>query len=179
MKKKFLVIGNRIPKSYFVTSGTGESDLAKHAGSYDRALRKAGIENFNFVPYSSLIPPEAKRVDLPKNYHFGSVLEGIMAVSTVKRGKRATAGLIVGWVYDESGNKVGGLVAEHNKNFEPEDARKHLKDCLHEMFEERFPKNYQLKEEEILGIESFVPKKKYGTALVVVGFLDYYYPILQ
>jgi arginine decarboxylase len=179
MKKKHLIVGNRIPRTYFVTSGTGESDLATHAGSYDRALRKAGIENFNFVQYSSLIPPEARRVELPRDYHFGSVLEGIMAVSTVKRGERATAGLIVGWVFDETGKKIGGLVAEHNKNFEPDNARKHLEACLNEMFVDRYPEGYELKDVEILGVESFIPKKKYGTALVVLGFLDYYYPILE
>ncbi len=27
-----LVIGNRIPKDYFITTGTGESDITIHAG---------------------------------------------------------------------------------------------------------------------------------------------------
>ena len=78
-----LVIGNRRPIEYFVTSGKGQSDLTDHAGSYDRALRDAGVENFNFIQYTSLIPPDAKKVDIPKEYSFGSVLEGIMSVSTV------------------------------------------------------------------------------------------------
>jgi len=32
---------------------------------------------------------------------------------------------------------------------------------------------------KIQGTESFVPKKKYGTALVALGFVNYHYPILR
>ena len=39
----FMLLANRIPKDFFITSGIGESDLAIHAGSYHLALREAGI----------------------------------------------------------------------------------------------------------------------------------------
>ena len=42
-----VVIGNRIPKDYFITKGTGESNIAVHAGSYHLALKAAGIEMAN------------------------------------------------------------------------------------------------------------------------------------
>ena len=32
---------------------------------------------------------------------------------------------------------------------------------------------------KIQGTESFVPKKKYGTALVALRFVNYHYPILR
>ena len=44
-----LVVGNRIPKDYFVTSGIGESEITIHAGSYHVALRDAGIEKQNIM----------------------------------------------------------------------------------------------------------------------------------
>ncbi|MBN2212904.1 MAG: arginine decarboxylase, partial [Bacteroidales bacterium] len=44
-----MVVGNRIPKDYFITKGTGESDIAIHAGSYHLALKAAGIEMANIM----------------------------------------------------------------------------------------------------------------------------------
>ncbi|MFW6371856.1 MAG: pyruvoyl-dependent arginine decarboxylase, partial [Bacteroidota bacterium] len=61
-----LVIGNRIPKDYFITSGTGESDIAVHAGSYHLALKKAGIEMANIMTYSSILPQIANKTSRPE-----------------------------------------------------------------------------------------------------------------
>ena len=36
-------VGNLIPHTFFVTKGSGESDLELHAGSYHMALYDAGI----------------------------------------------------------------------------------------------------------------------------------------
>ena len=44
-----IVVGNRIPKDYFVTKGHGESDITVHAGSYHLALKQANIETFNIM----------------------------------------------------------------------------------------------------------------------------------
>ena len=51
-----MLVGNRIPKDFFVTTGTGESDLTIHAGSYHLALKNAGIEMCNIMTYSSILP---------------------------------------------------------------------------------------------------------------------------
>ena len=40
-------VGNLIPNTFFITKGSGESDLEKHAGSYHMALYDAGISDFN------------------------------------------------------------------------------------------------------------------------------------
>ena len=40
-------VGNLIPHTFFVTKGSGESDLELHAGSYHMALHDAGISDFN------------------------------------------------------------------------------------------------------------------------------------
>ena len=51
-----LLIGNRIPQTFFTTSGVGESDITVHAGSYHLALKEAGIERCNIITYSSILP---------------------------------------------------------------------------------------------------------------------------
>ena len=40
-------VGNLIPNTFFITKGSGESDLEKHAGSYHMALYDAGISDFS------------------------------------------------------------------------------------------------------------------------------------
>jgi pyruvoyl-dependent arginine decarboxylase (PvlArgDC) len=69
-----------IPKEYFWVIGWGESDVGIESGSYDAALHMAGIENYNVMLYTSVLPPETvELVHLP-DIHHGSVLEGIIAV---------------------------------------------------------------------------------------------------
>src|SRR3989338_6402732 len=115
LQQKSLTIGNRIPKDFFVTSGTGESDITIHAGSYHLALKDAGIEKCNIITYSSILPAIAQKVEKPGNLVHGSVMETIMATADSKKGKRATAGIIFGWLYNKiTGEKYGGIVCEYH-----------------------------------------------------------------
>jgi len=171
-----MLIGNRIPYEYFITSGIGESDVTIHSGSFDQALRDAGIHNVNIVTYSSILPKKARKVE-KKELKFGSVAETIIAVANGESGQRVTAGLIIGWVYDDKGNKIGGLVAEYHGNDKEEFVKDFLRKNIEEMFKSRFPSNYVLKDIEI-HIRSFVPTKKYGTAIVAIVFVSYEYPEL-
>jgi len=57
MKK--CILGNRVPYEYFITSGSGQSNVGSEglpyeSGSYDEALTKAGIQNANIVEYTSM-----------------------------------------------------------------------------------------------------------------------------
>lgn len=77
------IISNLTPNAFFVTKGSGESDLELHAGSYHMALYDAGINDYNIMVYSSILPKTAHLVtmddiDLPP---FGSELKTIMSVS--------------------------------------------------------------------------------------------------
>ncbi len=176
IQEKFLMIGNRIPKDFFITSGIGESDVAIHTGSYHLALKDAGIENCNIITYSSMLPGIANEVEKPKLLH-GSVLETIMACSNATKGKRATAGLIIGWLYDRAtGKKYGGIVCEYSENGSEEEARKSLRLRLKELYENGFSDRFELRDVKIV-TRSFVPTKKFGTAIVAICFLNYVYPI--
>ena len=97
---KTLVVGTRIPQLYFTTTGSGQTDLGSghdpwETGSYDLALLKAGIENFNIMEYSSVLPPESKEIsqqEAKKYYHHGAVLETIMANVNGRQGDQLCAG---------------------------------------------------------------------------------------
>ena len=175
-----LVVGNRIPRSFFWTSGIGESDITIHAGSYHLALKEAGIERYNVMLYSSIMPSIAIETErpTPQEVVHGSVMETIMAVSSGERGKRLTAGIIYGWLYNKkTGQKHGGLVAEYSGNDEDAQARDSLRSSLRELYENGFAEDFELRDTR-LETRSFVPKKKFGTAMVVIGFKDYIFPIV-
>jgi len=82
-----MIISNRLPYEYFVTTGRGQSDagskgLPFETGSYDAALNDAGIENANIMVYSSVIPTEAKEISKEEGLgriKWGQVIESIKA----------------------------------------------------------------------------------------------------
>jgi arginine decarboxylase len=114
-QQRNLDIGNRIPRHFFITAGCGESDITVHAGSYHLALKDAGIESYNHIIYSSILPGIAEEVEKPAAYMHGSVMESIMAVANSHRSQRATAGIILGWLYNrQTGEKHGGIVCEYH-----------------------------------------------------------------
>jgi|SRR3989338_4976624 len=173
-----IIIGNRIPKDFFVTSGVGESDITIHAGSYHLALRNAGIEPYNIMTYSSTLPSVANKLDSkPKNLVHGSVMETIMACASSEKGKRATAGLIFGWIYSKiNGNKTGGFVCEYNGNLSEEEACESLKASLNELYVNGYEEDYELRDVELL-TKSIIPKKNFGTVLIALCFVNHLYPI--
>lgn len=174
-----LTIGNRIPKDYFVTSGRGESDITIHAGSYHLALKNAGIEMCNIMCYSSILPSIAREVKKSKTLVHGSVMETIMAVCNAEKGKRATAGIIYGWLFDKKkGEKFGGLVCEYNGDLPEKEARTQLRESLQELYTNGFSDKYRLENISCIS-NSFVPQKKFGTVLVALCFINYLYPVLK
>lgn len=173
-----MVIGNRIPKDYFITKGTGESDITIHAGSYHLALRKAGIERANIMTYSSILPAIATKIDKPHTYQHGEVMESIMAVAHGSKGERVSAGIIYSWLNNrKDGTKYGGLVCEHNGNYQLPVLMEMLYASLNELYVNGFEKDYYLSEPTLI-TESFVPEKTYGTALVALCFTSYFYPVI-
>jgi len=175
---KGIVVGNRIPSEYFTTCGIGESDITVHAGSYHLALKKAGIERANIMLYSSIMPAIAKERTKPYQMQHGEVMEVIMAAAHGNKGERVTAGIIYGWLYNkQTGKKYGGLVCEHNGNYTVEEIENLLRSSLDELYYNGFSDEYNLKDIKIM-TESFVPQKKYGTALVAICFTNFFVPVL-
>jgi arginine decarboxylase len=178
MKKlKFLLTENRVPTKYFVTKGKGQSDVGIHPGSYDAAVKDAKMENWNGVGYTSLLPPDAQQVPIPKVYPHGSELMMIMARCDCVKDQKASAALGRAWVNNEKEENVGGLVAEFSELGEDvgkKRANDFLNRSLKEMFERReYPSGYNLGKIEMVGFESIKPAKEYGTALVAIGFVEY------
>jgi arginine decarboxylase len=173
-----ILVGNRIPRDCFVTSGTGESDITFHAGSYHLALKSANIEMCNIMTYSSILPAIARKIDRPQQFEHGAVMETIMSVCNAGKGEYATAGIIYGWLHDKkTKQKLGGLVCEHYGNYRLNELHARLEASLEELYINGFSEKCHLKNIEKF-TESFVPKKEYGTALVALCFVNYVYPVI-
>jgi arginine decarboxylase len=175
---KGILVGNRIPRDYFVTKGTGQSDITVHAGSYHLALKDANIEMCNIMTYSSILPGIAQKIERPHHLEHGSVMESIMSVCTAEKGQQASAGIIYGWLHDKKTHeKYGGLVCEHFGHYDEHELTVNLKASLNELYVNGFDGQYHLQNIELI-TQSFVPEKKYGTALVALCFTNYVYPVI-
>ena len=174
-----ILIGNRVPRDYFVTKGNGQSDLTVHAGSYHLALKSAGIEMCNIMTYSSILPAIANEIERPPKLDHGSVMETIISTCTANSGERATAGIIYGWLFDKTNNqKYGGLVCELYGNCEVSEITERLHASIEELYYNGFSDDYCLSDRNVI-TESFIPEKKYGTALVGLCFVNYLYPVVK
>ena len=158
-------VGNLIPNTFFITKGSGESDLEKHAGSYHMALYDAGISDFNIMTYSSVIPATAHlatmdELDLPP---FGSEMKTIMAVSHGYQDEFVSAGVVYAWMYKDENfdEKVGGLVCEVSGRYRIETYGK-----------------YYLGELNFI-TEGITIEKRYGTALAALCFVDFLQPEIE
>jgi len=177
----YFEIGCRIPKEYFWVIGRGESDVGIETGSYDAALHMAGIENYNVVLYTSVLPPEAVELPHLPDIHHGSVLEGIIAVQhTDKPGTRITAGLLLAKVYRNSnGSYLGGFACEYTGNGSAEEAEANLQKAMQQLFARRYKSRHYKLEFGKSVVRTYAPEKSFGTILVGIGFATYLTPVLK
>lgn len=190
------VLGNRIPFEYFVTSGHNDTDIGPgddpwETGSYDLALMAAGIENFNVLKYTSVLPPESVEIDpnFAKTYfHHGAAIETIMSdLNGVQRDTLVTGvGRI--WVRTADDELVGGFAAEYKKRYEnqtvpEEQARAGAMDALHTSLMGEVNRRYDASaynvSEPTYTIDYLDVQKKYGTSLVALCWVSYIFPRLE
>jgi arginine decarboxylase len=143
------------------------------------ALRDAGIEMCNIMTYSSILPAIANEVPKPEILRHGAVMETIMATATAFAGDRASAGIIWGWLQNkQTGERQGGLVCEYNGCLEEPEVEQQLRASIEELYTNGYSDDFDLEETRLI-MRSFVPEKRFGTALVGLCFLNYLWPVLQ
>ena len=200
---KELILGNRIPYEYFVTSGSGESNVGSEGlpyetGSYDQALTKAGIENANIIEYTSVIPTHAKKVNKSeglKRIQWGEVLECIKAQANGDKGKFISSAVMTTDVYDPNGKYLGGFACEYSGSGTKEEAEKSLEGSIDGIIEHRkfgttkggakmykdniTDKGYKYHPGKLFVYEGLDVKKDHGTVLTAICFVSHRYPLLK
>ncbi len=126
-----MLTGTRYPTLAFITGGVGQAEdgippQPFETFCYDSALMQAKIENFNVVPYTSVLPKELFGNIYPvdkvtKYFHHGAVLEVIMAGNgaSIKDHRAIASGIGLCWGKDKNtGELIGGWAAEYIQYFD-------------------------------------------------------------
>ena len=123
-------LGTRYPTLGFYTGGAGQADdgippQPFETFCYDSALLQAKIQDFNVVPYTSVLPPELFGNIVPVDqvahtFKHGAVLEVIMAGNGAKstEHKAIATGIGIVWGKDKKGKFLGGWAAEYVEYFD-------------------------------------------------------------
>ena len=182
--------GPRIPTAYFATCGNGQSDQGippdpYETFSYDLALQQAGIENFNVVYYTSVLPPESYEVPLSAvapRIHHGAVLEAILAKAGGGKGDTVASGVGRVWAVDAKGNYIGGFAAEYEfvyakQKVAPDMAKAAaVKQLTASLDHELTIRGLTQKGEKVFTTDSLYITKNYGISLSALGFIGFIEP---
>ncbi len=185
-----MTIGVRYPTLAFITGGRGQSNdgippQPFETFCYDSALLEAKIENFNIVPYTSVLPKELYgnivAVDkVAQHFKHGAVLEVIMAANGANRDehKAIATGVGICWGRDKKGELIGGWAAEYVEYFDTpiddEIAEGHAKMWLNKSLSHELEIRGVEKHSEFQMFHNFVNiEQQFGYCLTCLGFLNF------
>ncbi len=187
-----MTVGTRYPTLAFHTGGAGQADdgippQPFETFCYDSALMEAKIQDFNVVPYTSVLPPELFGNIVPveqvqNTFKHGAVLEVIMAGNGARREehKAIATGVGIVWGKEKSGKFIGGWAAEYVEYFDT-----YIDDEIAQAHAEMWLKKSLNHELDIRGVEqhsdfqfyhNFVNiTQAFGYSLTALGFLNFEY----
>ena len=191
MEKDFVLL-SRYPTLAFITGGAGQAadgipPQPFETFCYDSALLQAKIENFNIVPYTSVLPKELFGNILPvdkvaAHFKHGAVLEVIMAGNgaRIEDHKAIATGVGVCWGKDKKGNLVGGWAAEYVEYFDTpidnEIAEGHAKMWLNKSLRHELAIRGVEKHSEFQIWHNFINiTQPFAYCLTAMGFLNFRY----
>jgi pyruvoyl-dependent arginine decarboxylase len=198
-----IILGNRVPYEYFITTGKGESNagskfLPYETGSYDAALYEAGIENANVIEYTSVMPTDAKEISREeglKRLQWGEVVECIKAQANGEKGSTISAAIMITDIHDPKGKYLGGFACEYSGSEDKNTVERSLEKSIEGMIERRgygvckdgikmykdniTDKGYKIHPGKVFEYESLDVTKKHGSVLTAICFVSYKYPTLS
>lgn len=190
-RKNMTTQGVRYPTFAFITGGAGQANEGIppqpfETFCYDSALMQARIENFNIIPYTSVLPKELFGKIVPINdkivsqFKHGAVLEVIMAANGASRDdhKAIATGLGVCWGKDKNGELIGGWAAEYVEYFDT-----HIDDEIAKGHSEMWLRKSLRHELELRGVKQHSEfqmwhnyvniTEQFGYCLTAMGFLNF------
>jgi arginine decarboxylase len=198
-----IILGNRVPYEYFITTGKGESaagseGLPYETGSYDAALNDAGIQNTNVIEYTSVMPTEAKEISKEeglKRIQWGEVMECIKAQSNGKKGSKVSAAVMTTTITDPKGKYLGGFACEYSGSGTRKDAEVSLSQSIAGMIKRRgygsikgelqiYKDNktdtgFIIHPGKIFVYEHMDVVEEHGTVFAVICFVSYKFPTMM
>ncbi len=185
-----MLTGTRYPTLAFHTGGAGQAEdgippQPFETFCYDSALTQAKIQDFNVVPYTSVLPPELFNNIVPVDdvvdtFKHGAVLEVIMAGHGARREdhKAIATGVGIAWGKDKKGNFIGGWAAEYVEFFDTfiddDIARVHAEMWLTKSLKHELMLRDVEKHSEFQFFHNFVNiEQAFGYSLTALGFLNF------
>ena len=185
-----MLLGTRYPTLAFHTGGAGQADdgippQPFETFCYDSALTEAKIENFNVVPYTSVLPPELYNNIVPvdkvtKFFKHGAVLEVIIAGNgaCINEHRAIATGVGICWGKDKEGKLIGGWAAEYVEYFptyiNDEIAKGHAEMWLNKSLNHELELRGVEKHSEFQIFHNYVNiKQQFAYCLTALGFLNF------
>ena len=185
-----MLLGTRYPTLAFHTGGTGQADdgippQPFETFCYDSALTQAKIENFNIVPYTSVLPPELFNNIVPVDkvtdyFKHGAVLEVIMAGNgaCINEHRAIATGVGICWGKDKDGKLIGGWAAEYVEYFptyiDDEIAKGHAEMWLNKSLNHELELRGVEKHSEFQMFHNYVNiTQQFAYCLTALGFLNF------
>ena len=184
-----MTYGTRYPTLAFHTGGAGQAEdgippQPFETFCYDSALAQAKIQDFNVIPYTSVLPPELFGNIVPvekveKNFKHGAVLEVIMAGNGARREDHKAIATGVGIVWGKKDNQfVGGWAAEYVEYFDTyiddDIAKAHAEMWLTKSLNHELQLRGMEQHSDFQFFHNFVNiEQAFGYSLTALGFLNF------
>lgn len=184
-----MTYGTRYPTLAFYTGGAGQAEdgippQPFETFCYDSALAQAKIEDFNVIPYTSVLPPELFGNIVPVDqvahtFKHGAVLEVIMAGNGARREDHKAIATGVGIVWGKKDNEfVGGWAAEYVEYFDTyiddDIARAHAEMWLTKSLNHELELRGMKQHSDFQFYHNFVNiEQSFGYSLTALGFLNF------
>ncbi len=185
-----MLTGTRYPTLAFHTAGAGQAEdgippQPFETFCYDSALTEAKIQDFNVVPYTSVLPPELFNNIVPVDdvvhtFKHGAVLEVIMAGHGARREdhKAIATGVGIVWGKDKQGNFIGGWAAEYVEMFDTfiddDIAKAHAEMWLTKSLKHELALRDVEQHSDFQFYHNFVNiEQAFGYSLTALGFLNF------
>ncbi|MGN0903782.1 MAG: pyruvoyl-dependent arginine decarboxylase [Alphaproteobacteria bacterium] len=185
-----MLVGTRYPTLAFHTGGAGQADdgippQPFETFCYDSALTQAKIENFNVIPYTSVLPPELYNNIVPVDkvtpyFKHGAVLEVIIAGNgaSINEHRAIATGVGVCWGKDKDGKLIGGWAAEYVEYFptyiDDEIAKGHAEMWLNKSLNHELELRGVEKHSEFQLFHNYINiTQQFAYCLTALGFLNF------
>ncbi len=147
-----------------VAATTGNAEGSTPLNAFDNALLAAGIGNVNLVKVSSIFPPAAEVVSLPRVKPGAIVPAAYAAITSEVPGEVVAAA--VGWALPDDPAKNGIIMEFHDKATR-EEAERMIVQMLQEAFRTR---GWRIAQMKVAAVEHRVERT--GCALAAVTLLS-------
>ena len=184
-----MTYGTRYPTLAFYTGGAGQAEdgippQPFETFCYDSALAEAKIQDFNVIPYTSVLPPELFGNIVPvdrvaDHFKHGAVLEVIMAGNGARREEHKAIATGVGIVWGQKNGKfVGGWAAEYVEYFDTyiddDIARAHAEMWLTKSLNHELALRGMKQHSDFQFYHNYVNiEQAFGYSLTALGFLNF------